>query len=85
MSNAFSQFHFIRSNSTMSMKSKKLFVICIICAHLLDVAVGIPAFADVNKDTVRDRRQLGCSSGGCHKGYCWAGCVAALAFVTFGN
>lgn len=88
----------IKSNSAMSIKLKSLFVACIIYAYVLDVAVGMPDIADtrfnpaqnteldVNGATMREKRQLPCSTrGGCYRGSCWAGCIGALSGVNLGN
>lgn len=88
----------IKSNSTMSIKLKGLFVACIIYVFVLDVAVGMPDTADTgfnpvqdtefdaNGASVRERRQLPCSTkGGCYRNRCWAGCIGALSPVNLGN
>lgn len=82
----------------MSMKLKSLFVVCIIYVYLSDVAVGRPDDTDtehntvqdigfdVNGASVREKRQLPCSTkGGCYRGRCWAGCIGALSPVNLGN
>lgn len=77
----------------MSIKLKSLFVACIVCVYVLDVAIGksldhgytgLDPVEDAGPfvEAVREKRS---GTYGCYRGYCWTYCMGPLGALSKGN